>query len=171
MGSADVSRKCATGGWSASAVLTCHSDRGAFRPRGGISQWVVSNDDCPTVWGTARSLGSVDPSLRCVLTVFQKIMPVARDDTQQGRSNAVSASPVIPTEVPRSRVLLDTRLIHDSWRKGCRDERVAGRTEPRPQGIAVSGVGSPAPTVLRLLRGEESCGVISLFFDPARELR
>ena len=22
-------------------------------------------------------------------------------------------------QVPRSRVLLDTRLIHDSWRKGC----------------------------------------------------
>ncbi len=30
-------------------------------------------------------------------------------------------------EVPRSRVLLDTRLIHDSWRKGCRDERTKAR--------------------------------------------
>ena len=58
---------------------------------------------------------------------------------------------------------MDTRLIHDSWRKGSpqadsilqvgRDERTkarggrrapVGRTEPRPQGIAVSGVGSPA---------------------------
>ena len=29
--------------------------------------------------------------------------------------------------VPRSRVLLDTRLIHDSWRKGCRDERTKAR--------------------------------------------
>ena len=28
---------------------------------------------------------------------------------------------------PRSRVLLDTRLIHDSWRKGCRDERTKAR--------------------------------------------
>ena len=31
------------------------------------------------------------------------------------------------TFVPRSRVLLDTRLIHDSWRKGCRDERTKAR--------------------------------------------
>ena len=53
--------------------------------------------------------------------------------------------------------------------KGCRDERTkarggiwrrvpVGRTEPRPQGIAVSGVGSHASAsreaVLRLLRGE-----------------
>ncbi len=30
-------------------------------------------------------------------------------------------------DVPRSRVLLDTRLIHDSWRKGCRDERTKAR--------------------------------------------
>ena len=30
-------------------------------------------------------------------------------------------------ELPRSRVLLDTRLIHDSWRKGCRDERTKAR--------------------------------------------
>ncbi len=29
--------------------------------------------------------------------------------------------------LPRSRVLLDTRLIHDSWRKGCRDERTKAR--------------------------------------------
>ena len=29
--------------------------------------------------------------------------------------------------IPRSRVLLDTRLIHDSWRKGCRDERTKAR--------------------------------------------
>ena len=29
--------------------------------------------------------------------------------------------------VPRSRVLLDTRLIHDSWRTGCRDERTKAR--------------------------------------------
>ena len=65
--------------------------------------------------------------------------------------------------LPRSRVLLDTRLIHDSWRKGCRDERTkarggfgggapVGRTEPRPQGIAVSGVGSPASA-----SGRRSC--------------
>ena len=32
-----------------------------------------------------------------------------------------------PITVPRSRVLLDTRLIHDSWRKGCRDERTKAR--------------------------------------------
>ena len=31
------------------------------------------------------------------------------------------------TGLPRSRVLLDTRLIHDSWRKGCRDERTKAR--------------------------------------------
>ena len=30
-------------------------------------------------------------------------------------------------KLPRSRVLLDTRLIHDSWRKGCRDERTKAR--------------------------------------------
>ena len=55
-------------------------------PRRNLAVWVVSNDECPTVWVTARSLGSVDPSLCCVLTVFQKIIPVARGDIQRGRS-------------------------------------------------------------------------------------
>ena len=45
-------------------------------------------------------------------------------------------------EVPRSRVLLDTRLIHDSWRKGCRDERTKARGGfggGRPQGERSQG--------------------------------
>ena len=43
---------------------------------------------------------------------------------------------------PRSRVLLDTRLIHDSWRKGCRDERTKARGGfggGRPQGERSQG--------------------------------
>ncbi len=45
-------------------------------------------------------------------------------------------------DLPRSRVLLDTRLIHDSWRKGCRDERTKARGGfggGRPQGERSQG--------------------------------
>ncbi len=48
----------------------------------------------------------------------------------------------IESAVPRSRVLLDTRLIHDSWRKGCRDERTKARGGfggGRPQGERSQG--------------------------------
>ena len=44
-----------------------------------------------------------------------------------GKTLVTQVQVFINGEVPRSRVLLDTRLIHDSWRKGCRDERTKAR--------------------------------------------
>ena len=55
-----------------------------------------------------------------------------RRPSQAPSPHRLNSSNIEPTrgnskELPRSRVLLDTRLIHDSWRKGCRDERTKAR--------------------------------------------
>ncbi len=64
------------------------------------------------------------------------------DFRYQARSWDRSRRVVAKVEFPRSRVLLDTRLIHDSWRKGCRDERTKARGGfggGRPQGERSQG--------------------------------
>ena len=63
-------------------------------------------------------------------------------DTFGGVVLTTNFDPLIEVSVPRSRVLLDTRLIHDSWRKGCRDERTKARGGfggGRPQGERSQG--------------------------------
>ncbi len=49
-------------------------------------------------------------------------------DAGYGVDSATDPAAALEKELlPRSRVLMETRLIHDSWRKGCRDERTKAR--------------------------------------------
>ena len=63
-------------------------------------------------------------------------------DHEVGLEDAAVVQVDFAEGIPRSRVLLDTRLIHDSWRKGCRDERTKARGGfggGRPQGERSQG--------------------------------
>ena len=73
-------------------------------------------------------LKSVSTTSQLIQTLPELVSPTEKHKKLQEYLTARgSATNQVKSLIPRSRVLLDTRLIHDSWRKGCRDERTKAR--------------------------------------------